>query len=96
MTTRTQQEQNRANDNRRSAMQDIDRRLKPKKALVDIVAEVEANTVGKIRTALVTKIAESEKNVKEISEKLASVEEFLLAVPVDGLQELNRRKAKLK
>ena len=96
MTEQAQREQYRANDNRRQVMNDIDRRLKPKKSLVDIVAGVEANTVGKIRTAIAGKVAEREKGIKEITEKLSAVEEFLLAVPVDSLQELNRRKAKLK
>ncbi len=76
-------------------MYDIDRRLKPKKALVDIVAETDANTVGKIRAAITDKIGDVEKNVKEMTEKLAAVDEFLLAVPVDDIQELNRRKMKL-
>ncbi len=95
MTSRMQTEQSRANENRRMAMYDIDRRLKPKKALVDIVAETEANTVGKIRAAITDKIGDVEKNVKEMTEKLAAVDEFLLAVPVDDIQELNRRKMKL-
>ena len=95
MTTRTQLEQNRADYNRRYAMTDIDRRLKPKKALVDIVAEVESNTVGKLRTTITDRIAEVEKKVKEMTKKLTAVEEFLLAVPVESIQELNWRKAKL-
>ena len=77
-------------------MDDIDRRLKPKKSLVDIVSEVEADTVGRVRAAITGKIAECEKTVKEITEKLTAVEEFLLVVPVDDIQDLNRRKAKLK
>lgn len=96
MTERTQREQNRANENRRQAMYDIDRRLKPKKSLVDIVAETEANTVGKIRAAIADKIGEVEKNVKEMAGKLAAVEEFLLSVPVENIQELTQRKARLK
>lgn len=96
MTAWTQRQQDMATSNRRNAMYDIDRRLKPKKTLVDIVAEVEANTVGKIRTAITGKIAEAEKNVKEMTEKLTAVEEFLLSVPVESIQELTRRKAKLK
>ena len=95
MTTRTQVEQNRADYNRRYAMTDIDRRLKPKKALVDIVAEVESNTVGKLRATITNKIAEVEKKVKAMTEKLTAVEEFLLAVPVESIQELTRRKSKL-
>ena len=95
-TSRAQAEQYKATSDRRSAMDDIDRRLKPKKSLVDIVSEVEADTVGRVRAAITGKIAECEKTVKEITEKLTAVEEFLLVVPVDDIQDLNRRKAKLK
>ena len=96
MTSWTQHEQSRAENNRRNAMSDIDRRLKPKKSVVDIVAEVEANTVGKFRSVIAGKIAESEKNVKTLSEKLTAIEEFQLSIPIDPIQELIRRKAKLQ
>ena len=92
----TQARQFRASSDRESAMRDVDRRLKPKKSLVETVAEFESKSVGRLRSTMADKITEGEKNVKVLADKLAAAEEFLLAVPVTDLQELMRRKAKLE
>ena len=76
-------------------MADIDRRLKPKHSLFDVIAEIESKSIGRLRTVLSDKIAESEKSAKSFAEKLAAIEEFAVAIPVTDLQELMRRKAKL-
>lgn len=75
-------------------MLDVDRRLKPKHSLFEVISEIEAKSVGRLKTALANKITECEKTVKSLSDKLAAVEEFALSIPVTDLQELMRRKAK--
>ena len=96
MVAQTQRRQSEADSQRQRAMYDIDRRLKPKKPLADVVSEFETKTVGRLRTALADKIAEVEKDIKALKDKLAMVEEFLLAVPVTDMKELKQRKAKLE
>ena len=91
---RAQREQGRAASVRQSAMLDVDRRLKPKHSLFEVISEIEAKSVGRLKTALANKITECEKTVKSLSDKLAAVEEFALSIPVTDLQELMRRKAK--
>lgn len=96
MVSQAQRRQNEANNLRQQAMYDIDRRLKPKKSLVDVATEFETKTVGRLRKTLADKIAEGEKESKTLKEKLSKAEEFLLAIPVTDLQELKQRKAKLE
>ena len=96
MVSQAQRRQNEANNLRQQAMYDIDRRLKPKKSLVDVATEFETKTVGRLRKTLADKIAEGEKEAKTLKEKLSKAEEFLLAIPVTDLQELKQRKAKLE
>ena len=96
MVSQAQRRQNEANNLRKQAMYDIDRRLKPKKSLVDVATEFETKTVGRLRKTLADKIAEGEKEAKTLKEKLSKAEEFLLAIPVTDLQELKQRKAKLE
>ena len=93
---RAQTEQSRAVSQRQLAMIDIDRRLKPKHSLFEVVAEIEAKSVGRLKATLSNKITECEKTVKNLADKLAAVEEFALSIPVTDLQELMRRKAKLE
>ena len=92
----TQNEQHRATSRRQFAMQDVDRRLKPKISLVDIVSEYERKTIGRLRSTLSEKIASSERELKALSDRLVVIDEFLLAVPVTEVQELMRRKSKLE
>ncbi len=93
--SRMQSRQREADTMRQNAMYDVDRRLKPKKSLVDVTAEYEAKTIGRLRAALTNKITEGEKDVKKLKDKLAAVQEFQLSIPVTDLRELLRRKAKL-
>ena len=94
--TKTQNEQYRATSRRQYAMQDIDRRLKPKVALVDIVSEYESKTIGRLRSTLSDKIATSEKEIKALADRLVVIDEFLLAIPVTEVRELMQRKSKLE
>ena len=96
LVSQAQRNQSEAVSQRRYAMYDIDKRLKPKKSLADVISEFEAKTIGKLRTVLSDKIAAGEKEAKTLKDKLAKAEEFLLAVPVSDLQELKQRKAKLE
>ncbi len=81
---------------RKSAMDDIDKRLKPKKSLTDIVAEFEADTVVKLRKVLSDKIAAVEAETKSLKDKITVVDEILLAIPLSDLAELKRHKSKLE
>ena len=76
-------------------MVDIDLRLKPKIALVDVVSEYEAKTIGLLRSTLLGKIASAEKDAKVLMDKMNAIDEFLLSIPVTDLPELMQRKAKL-
>ena len=93
--TRAQSEQYTATSRRQTAMYDIDRRLKPKTALVDVVSEYEAKTIGLLRSTLLDKIASAEKGAKVLMDKMNAIDEFLLSIPVTDLPELMQRKAKL-
>ncbi len=93
--TRAQSEQYTATSRRQTAMYDIDRRLKPKTALVDVVSEYEAKTMGLLRSTLLGKIASAEKDTKVLMDKMNAIDEFLLSIPVTDLPELMQRKAKL-
>ena len=93
---RAQTEQSRAVSQRQRAMMDIDRRLKPKHSLFEVVSEIDAKSVGRLKSALSNKTTECEKTVKGLADKLAAVEDFALSIPVTDLQELMRRKAKLE
>lgn len=92
----TQNRQSSATSWRQSAMSDIDRRLKPKVSLVDIVSEFEGKTIGRLRSTLSEKIASFEQEQKSLSDRLVMIDEFLLAAPVTEVQELMRRKSKLE
>ena len=81
---------------RRSALSDINRQLKPKKSLVETVAEFEESTIGKLRKTLSDKIAVLEKEEKALKEKVVMADEILLAIPLYDLGELRRQRQRLE
>lgn len=81
---------------RRSALSDINRQLKPKKSLVETVAEFEESTIGKLRKTLSDKIAVVEKEEKTLKEKVAMADEILLSIPLYDLGELRRQRQRLE
>lgn len=93
---KTQSEQFRATTRRQYAMYDIDRRLKPKVSLVDVISEYETKSIGRLRSTLSDKIAAAEKEVKAQTDRLVVIDEFILAIPVTEVRELMQRKSKLE
>ncbi|MBQ3289777.1 MAG: hypothetical protein IJH50_10240 [Kiritimatiellae bacterium] len=91
-----QSRQQRAMDTRRVAMQDIDRRLKPKKTVTDVIAEFEADTIGKLRKTISGKIAALDGEVKSLKEKIALADEIILAIPLYDQGEIKRQRQKLE
>ena len=81
---------------RRSALSDINRQLKPKKSLVETVAEFEESTIGKLRKTLSDKIAVLEKEEDTLKEKVAMADEILFAIPLCDLGELRRQRQRLE
>ena len=82
--------QSRANSARESAMYDIDKRLKPKKSVLDVVVEFEEATIGKLRKTLTEKISKVEGESKSQRDKLAAIEDAILQIPVSDLADLKR------
>lgn len=90
-----QAKQSQADSTRRIALYDIDRRLKPAKSLTDVVAEFEANTVGKLRKVLAEKITALDGEEKSFKDKIAVADEILLAIPLSEIGDLKRHKARI-
>lgn len=91
-----QSRQREAVDARSRALLNIDRQLKPKKSLVETVAEFEESTIGKLRKTLSDKIVVLEKEEKSLKEKVAMADEILLAIPLYDLGELRRQRQRLE
>ena len=91
-----QNRQREAVDARSRALLNIDRQLKPKKSLVETVAEFEESTMGKLRKTLSDKIVVLEREEKSLKEKVAMADEILLAIPLCDLGELRRQRQRLE
>ena len=94
-TDAAQTKQRYAMSTKESAMRDIDKRLKPKKSLTDIVAEFEAESIGKLRKVLSEKISAADGEAQKLKAKIALADEILLSIPLSDLSELRRQKAQL-
>ena len=92
----TQTRQTDAMNTRRTAMLDIDRRLKPKKSVTDVIAEFEADTIGKLRKTISDKIAALDGETKSLKEKIALADEIILAIPLYDQGEIRRQRQKLE
>ena len=92
----TQTRQTDAMNTRRTAMLDIDRRLKPKKSVTDVIAEFEADTIGKLRKTISDKIAALDGETKSLKEKIALADEIILAIPLYDQGEIKRQRQKLE
>ena len=92
----TQTRQTDAINTRRNAMLDIDRRLKPKKSVTDVIAEFEADTIGKLRKTISDKIAALDGEVSSLKEKIALADEIILAIPLYDQGEIKRQRQKLE
>ncbi len=77
-------------------MRDIDRRLKPKKSVTDIVAEYDDQTVGKLRKTISDKVSTQKSEADALADKISAVDEMLLAIPVSNMSDLNNIKRKLE
>ena len=94
-TEESQRRQDSAQNSRQSAMYDIDRRLKPKKSVTDIVSEFEDATIGKLTKALSGKVSSLEEDIKALKGKLAAAEDAILQIPVSDISDLRRIKSQL-
>lgn len=92
----TQTRQTDAINTRRTAMLDIDRRLKPKKSVTDIIAEFETDTIGKLRKTISDKISALDGETKSLKEKIALADEIILAIPLYDQGEIKRQRQKLE
>ncbi len=92
----SQSSQSRANSIRQSAMTDIDRRLKPKKSVTDVVAEYDDQTVGKLRQTISDKVSTQKSEADALADKISAVDEMLLAIPVSNMSDLTNIKRKLE
>lgn len=81
---------------RRSALSDINRQLKPKKSVTDVIAEFEADTIGKLRKTISDKITALDGETKSLKEKIALADEILLAIPLYDQGEIKRQRQKLE
>ena len=92
----TQHSQDMAASNRRRALVDVDKHFKPKQSLVEVVAEFDADTIGRLRKTLSDKIATLEKEEKALKDKVAMADEILLAIPLCDIGELKRQRLRLE
>ena len=91
----TQSSQNRAVYTRKTAMYDVERRLKPKKSTTEVVAEVEADTIEKLRKVMSDKISTLENESKSLEGNIAKINEVLLQIPVSDIGELKSLKRRI-
>jgi len=82
--------QRRVTDNRRLAMDDINRYLKPKKMVSDVVAECEKDTTGRLQAALSEQLVAARHEEESLKRMVTSLKEAKLAIPVSDLAELQR------
>ena len=81
---------------RRNAMYDIDNRLKPEIEVREIASDFENRTIVKLREELAKRIAEKEKELEGINNKIRLAKEIILQIPIASMEELGKLKKKLQ
>ena len=85
---RTQRVQSKADINHRLRLYDIERSLKPKKTLADVVCECESNTIGKLKAELAKRIETAEANIAMYKGKLTEITHMEQTMPFANLRDL--------
>ena len=73
----------------RRRLDDIERTMKPKRSLQDIVSDCEAETVGRLHETLAAKIAQSDKEMSDLRDKRDKISEMEVSLPLATIQDLN-------
>lgn len=84
--------QRRAADAKETELRDIDRRLKPKVSVIKTAEEVNAATIGKLRSEIVSRIDGLVTEKAKWERKIEIAREIEVAIPVSDLGELKRLK----
>ena len=91
-----QDQQDQAVRRRQNAMYDIDNRLKPEIEVREIASDFENRTIVKLREELAKRIADKEKELEGINNKIRLAKEIILQIPIASMEELGKLKKKLQ
>ena len=74
---------------------DIERTMKPKRSVADIVSECEISTFGKLRETMAARIAKVEDDESACRKKIAALDSIQTSIPLATVQELNTFRKRL-
>jgi hypothetical protein len=91
----TQWLQRSADNNHEMRLMDIERRMKPKRFLSDVLPEFESKTIGKLRAAIVAKKDALEAEIAKCDGKIREIESIETSLPLAEARELQEFRKKL-
>lgn len=83
-----------ANSEKRSELESIDRRLKPKTSVTEIAEKVNRETLEPLRTAIKTRVEALESEQKDLDRKMICGREILMEIRISGPNELKQLKTR--
>lgn len=93
--SRTQNTSNIADSQHRRRLEDIERTMKPKRSVADIVSECEAETFGKLRGTMLARIAALDADESGSRRKLEALNTIQTSIPLATVQDLNTFRKRL-
>ena len=84
-----------ADEEHRMRLIDIERTMKPKRSVADIVSECEISTFGKLRETMAARIAKVEDDESACRKKIAALDSIQTSIPLATVQELNTFRKRL-